>query len=172
MYDHKDPTPSFNGTIYPSVAAFAAKPPTESDSPVIVFHEDGPGEPDEVADLGMRLNLPCVVDIDEMFPDSVTEGGQHFRNGATCPQALLLRKGRSRGASAIFGTQAPQEAPTVVIDLCEATLYFRLQGRALTYVERERRVPAEAMPALRALEIGEFLMIVDGAWDGCVYGPA
>lgn len=174
VYDHKDPTPSFAGTLRVNAADFTAHPPEQGESPIVVFHEDAPGDPDEVAALGMQLGgsgVPTVIDVDELFPDAVTDGGQQFRSGQGGPLGLALRTGRSRGVSVIFGTQLPQFMPTVAMDLCEANGWFRLQGRSLAYVEREGRLPREAIEIVRNLRRGEFVLTIDGAWNGVVYGP-
>jgi hypothetical protein len=36
---------------------------------------------------------------------------------------------------------------------------------------RERRIPAEAGDVVRNLKRGECILIVEGAWDGTIYGP-
>lgn len=175
VYDHKDPSPSFAGTVRRDVAAFIDNP-ADADATtiprVVVFHEDGPGEPDTVADLAMTLGVPALFVNDEVFPDSVTDGGQKFRNGATSPQPILLRTGRSRVVSGVWGTQMPQEMPTAIMDLCETQVVFGLQGRGLDYLVRERRIPAEAGDVVRNLQRGECILIVEGAWDGMIYGPS
>jgi hypothetical protein len=175
VYDHKDPRPSFAGLVRRDVAAFIDDPlaPDGAEVPrVVVFHEDGPGDPDTVADLTMSIGVPALFVNDEVFPDSVTEGGQKFRNGATSPQPILLRTGRSRTASGAWGTQMPQEMPTAIMDLCETQVVFGLQGRGLDYLVRERRIPAEAGDVVRNLRRGECILICEGAWDGTIYGPA
>lgn len=174
VYDHKDPRPSFDGAVRRDVAAFAADPYSADGTVphVVVFHEDAPGEPDSIAELAMSLGLPTLFVNDEVFPDSVTEGGQKFRNGATSPQPILLRTGRSRAASGAWGTQMPQEMPTAIMDLCETQVVFGLQGRGLEYLVRERRIPAEAGDVVRNLQCGQCILIREGAWDGTVYGPA
>lgn len=174
VYDHKDPRPSFAGEVRRNVAEFAAAPYCADGSPprVVVFHEDAPGEPDTVAELAMALGVRTLFVNDEVFPDSVTEGGQKFRNGATSPQPILLRTGRSRAASGAWGTQMPQEMPTAIMDLCETQVVFGLQGRGLDYLVRERRIPSEAGDVVRGLQRGECILICEGAWDGTTYGPA
>jgi hypothetical protein len=171
VYDHKDPKPGFDGLQRRDVADFLTRPPEATDPSVVVFHEDAPGEPDEVSDLAMSLGIPALVDVDECFPDLVSDGGQKFRNGATCPSAMLLRTGRSRCVSGIFGTQMPQEIPTAIMDLCESTVVFRLQARGLNYMARDERIPPHAVSVVRGLKVGEFIIISEGAWDGVVYGP-
>ncbi len=173
VYDHKDPRPSFDGAVFRDVAAFAAEPlgPDGAPPSVVVFHEDGAGDPDEVAALAMGIGVPAFYVNDEVFPDSVTEGGQRFKTGATSPQPLLLRTGRSRAASGAWGTQMPQEMPTAIMDLCENQVVFGLQGRGLDYMVRERRIPIDAGDVVRNLRIGECIVITEGAWDGSVYGP-
>lgn len=172
VYDHKDPQPSFDGLVRRDVAAFLDAPiEGNTVSRVVVFHEDGPGEPDTVADLTMSIGVPALFVNDEVFPDSVTEGGQKFRNGATSPQPILLRTGRSRAASGIWGTQVPQELPTTIMDLCEMQVIFGLQARGLEYLVRERRIPPEAGDVVRSLKCGECIVIAESAWDGTIYGP-
>lgn len=173
IYDHKDPLPSFSGLVRRDVDAFTMAPFTADGSAptVVVFHEDGPGDPDSVAALALGLGLPTLFVNDEVFPDSVTEGGQKFRGGATSPQPLLLRAGRSRGASGVWGTQMPQEMPTAIMDLCEHQVVGGLQGRGLDYMVRERRIPPDAGDVVRNLQRGEFIVVSEGAWDGAVYGP-
>lgn len=174
VYDHKDPRPSFDGAVRRDVAEFIDNPlgPDGTDVPrVVVFHEDGPGDPDSVADLTMSIGVPALFVNDEVFPDSVTEGGQKFLNGATSPQPILLRTGRSRVASGAWGTQMPQEMPTAIMDLCETQVIFGLQGRGLSYLVGEKRIPSEAGAAVRTLKIGECILICEGDWDGTIYGP-
>jgi hypothetical protein len=173
VFDHKDPRPSFDGAVRADVDAFIDNPtnPDGTIPRVVVFHQDGPGEPDRVAELALNLGAPALFVNDEVFPDSVTEGGQKFRNGATSPQPILLRTGRSRVVSGIWGTQLPQEMPTAIMDLCETQVVFGLQGRGLDYLVRERRIPAEAGDVVRNLRRGECILICEGAWDGTIYGP-
>jgi DNA helicase HerA-like ATPase len=174
VYDHKDPSPSFDGLALRTPAEYIAREPTPEDPPVVVFHDDAPGEPDDVASLGMQLagaGVPTFTVIDELFPDAVTDGGQGFKNGNASPQALALRTGRSRRASIAFGTQIPQQMPTAIMDLCESQVVFRLQGRGLDYVERTRRIPPEAVSTVKDLQLGQCILISEGAWDGVIYGP-
>jgi hypothetical protein len=174
VYDHKDPDPSFAGTVRRDAADFLARPfnTDGSVSRVVVFHGDEAGDPDTIASLVMDLGVPALFVNDEVFPDSVTDGGQKWRNGATSAQPLLLRTGRSRAASGAWGTQLPQEMPTAIMDLCETQVVFGLQGRGLDYLVRERRIPADAGDVVRELQRGEAIMICDGAWDGTIYGPS
>lgn len=176
VYDHKDPRPGFDGLVRRDVAAFIDDPmgPGDQAPRVVVFHEDGPGDPDSVADLTMTIagsGVPALFVNDELFPDSVTEGGQKFRNGATSPQPILLRTGRSRAASGAWGTQQPQEMPTTIMSLCETIAVFGLQAGGLDYLVRERRISAEAGDVVRTLKRGECILISEGAWDGTIYGP-
>ena len=177
VYDHKDPRPSFVGEVRRDVDDFLDRPLTSSGQAprVVVFHDEAAGDPDQVAKLAMTLassGSPTLFVNDEVFPDSVSEGGQKFQNGATSPQPILLRTGRSRAASGAWGTQMPQEMPTAIMDLCETQVVFGLQGRGLDYLVRERRIPPEAGNVVRNLQRGECILICEGAWDGTIYGPA
>ena len=177
VYDHKDPRPSFRGEVRRDVQDFMSRPLTADGQmpPVVVFHDEAAGQPDAVAQLAMTIaatGSPTLFVNDEIYPDSVSEGGQKFANGATSPQPILLRTGRSRAASGAWGTQMPQEMPSAIMDLCETQVVFGLQGRGLDYLVRERRIPSEAGDVVRNLQRGECILIREGAWDGTIYGPA
>jgi hypothetical protein len=180
VYDHKDPVPQKvfedRGIVRASVADLMQRPPEAGDAPIIVFHEDGPGDPDSVAQKArdMAPEEKVFVVVDELFPDAVTDNGRGFKSGQSGPIGTALRAGRSRGTSIAVGTQLPQNMPTLATSLCEAVVWFRQQGGALSYIESEKRLPPDALavvPTLRTKHESEFLIVVEGTWDGQIYGP-
>lgn len=174
IHDAKDPTPQYEGVIRPTVAAFAASPPGEDESAIVVIHDrDSTETPDTVAGAGLalaRAGVPTAVFIDELF--DALKSRQALATGDSGPIAIIERKGRSLRASIAVGTQIPQSVPTVIFDLSETRVIFRTDSRSLSYLVDGMRLPDEMAAVIPRLDVGEFVISRLGfEWDRTIYGP-
>lgn len=173
VHDAKNPTPQYQGQVFPSVSALVLtdSPPTG----IVVLHSrDAIETPDRVADAVLslaRAGLPCAAVIDELY--DALSSPQQFETGDKGPIPTIERKGRSLRASIVTGTQMPQTIPSVVFDLAETRVLLRTDSRSVDYLASKLRLSDEVAGLISRLDVGEFVINRAGfEWDGIVYGPS
>lgn len=168
IHDAKDRAPQYQGNIRDSLFALARNPPQGN---VIVLRKE---DPERVAEAGWKVTehgKTVTVLIDEIM--DAMSAPMHWRAKGKSKIDEIYRKGRSRGATIIGSTQAPQWWPTVAMTQSDFKILFRMDTRSLDYAKDSLRLTSREVEVIRKLAIGQFVMIQQGQdWNGVVYGPA
>lgn len=127
-------------------------------------------DPEEVAALALRLarnRAPVRLVVDETDNGAVTPGGRVLASESL---RRCCTQGRAMGLSVCWSTQSPARAPTELVDQSSAIMFFRLEHRALVYLDERLRFDAELLEVIEALPDRDFVLHRQGyPWDRCVY---
>ncbi|MBV9837860.1 MAG: hypothetical protein JO156_07065 [Solirubrobacterales bacterium] len=177
ILDDKAPAPQYAGTVRANVDDLRARPPAEGEDPTrIVFkgHTLRTGQvvtTEEIAKLALELAmLPhpprVLVHIDELRR-ATSPSGREWRDGST---PRLFSEGGGIGVSATWTTQTPQRIPAEAFDQSETLGLFRLDGRAVRYLDDLLFLDRRLVATLPTLQLGEWALYRKGEpWDGRVY---
>jgi len=179
VHDAKDPTPQYEGVVFPTVGALVVAPPEQlaravADGVVVIHAPESIDPPDRVAEATLtfsRNGFPTCAVIDELY--DALRGPQTFAEGDVSPIPVLVRKGRSLRASEVVSTQMPQTIPSVIFDLAETRVILCTDTRSLAYLADRLKLPDAMVEAIPRLEVGEFVVSQMGReWNHVIYGPA
>ncbi len=173
----------YQGTFRANPRDLRKRPPTGRESPNhIVFRgvaltrkfDDGCSA-ESVARLaqeivGVSRGL-VLVNIDELA--DATNGGPAWKkeDGAESPITQVYRKGRGVGLSITATTQVPQSLPREAFALSDTIGIFRLTGREIEYLLKQRAITPELATVIPTLQQGEFILYDKNQveWDGKIY---
>jgi hypothetical protein len=112
-----------------------------------------------------------LVNIDELA--DATNGGQAWtrEEGNESAIAQVYRKGRGVGLSITATTQVPQSLPREAFALSDTIGIFRLSGREIEYLLKQRAITPDLAAVIPTLQMGEFILYDKNqvAWDGKIY---
>jgi hypothetical protein len=183
VHDVKKREVQYEGLVRADPADLRARPPEETDPPVVVFHPPAGAIEvvtlDSVSQLGwetVAAGTKTVLVADEVYAGlksrQTWEDPEDPSRKGKSNTSRIFREGSSQGFSIGWTTQIPQSMPTEITDLSETIALFHLEGRSASYAADTFRLPPEAVQLLSRLERGEFLLFsVFAGWDGKVYGP-
>lgn len=120
--------------------------------------------------IGVSRGL-VLINIDELA--DATNGGQAWKreDGSESAIAQVYRKGRGVGLSITATTQVPQSLPREAFALSDTIGIFRLTGREIDYLLRQKAITPELAAVIPTLQIGEFILYdkAQVSWDGKIY---
>jgi len=120
--------------------------------------------------VGVSRGL-VLINLDELA--DATNGGQAWKReeGAESRITQVYRKGRGVGLCITATTQVPQSLPREAFALSDTIGIFRLTGREIEYLLKQRSITPELAAVIPTLQIGDFILYdknqVD--WDGKIY---
>lgn len=186
VIDDKEAKPQFEGQYRRDVLDFLRRPP-EKEPRVIVFRgdpyavSDGEVDPEDIAEIQRRQaaqsQRPSMVVYDEL--DKAANMAM-WKKGDSSTVRWAFIKGRSSGATSLWGTQETQAVPREAFNQSSCILCFRLVGNPLRllrergYLEGDGNVdevisslPGDELPPNKR---GYFVLLRRGRpWDGKVY---
>jgi len=158
---------------YPSVDAFKAAPPVETDQlSAVGFRGDVKAgvrcEVEDVAAYAMELSrddYQVRVYVDEL--GRAIEGERSLRSPS---MADGFEIGRQMGQCWIYSTLHPKRVPDSLWTLSSSIGFFRLERKVLNYMDRTLCLPDEMLDTIERLDRGEFVLNRPGhAWDRVIY---
>jgi energy-coupling factor transporter ATP-binding protein EcfA2 len=187
VVDDKEPQPQFEGQCRRDVAELESKPPDPDGPRVIVLRGDrndrltGEVDPETAAELQWGLaqkKIPSLVVYDEL--DKAASGGQWRRGDKKSTILWAFTRGRSSGASSLWGTQETQAVPAQAFNQSSLLLVFRMTGNPLRLLgergyleprgEVEKVIPTLAGDELPKAQRGYFVALRRGRpWDNKVW---
>jgi hypothetical protein len=185
IIDDKEANPQFEGQYRRDVLDFLKRPP-DKEPRVIVFRgdpfavSDGEVDPETIAEIQRRQaaqsRRPSMVVYDEL--DKAANMRMWKRGDASTVRWAFV-KGRSSGATSLWGTQETQTVPAEAFNQSSCLFVFRMVGNPVRLL-RERgylegsnvdevitSLPGDELPPNKR---GYFVMLRRGRpWDGKVY---
>jgi hypothetical protein len=184
IIDDKEPNPQFEGQERRDRQALVVNPATKEPRAIVFRGDrfsrtDGEVDPEDIAEIQWsyaQRKRPSIVVYDEL--DKAANMAMWKRGDASTVR-WAFTKGRSSGASSLWGTQETQAVPREAFNQSSSILAFRMVGTPLrllgergyleggTVKEVISRLPGDELPRNQR---GYFVLLRRGRpWDGKVY---